>query len=77
MGSVWEARSAIELGRYGRYRTNLWTYAGVNTFKRGRMEELSSHPTVKPVALVMDAIRDCSKPKSIKTTRGANGVPCR
>jgi DNA modification methylase len=55
----------VELGRHGRYRTNVWTYAGVNTFKRGRMEELSSHPTVKPVALVMDAIKDCSKPKGI------------
>ena len=55
----------IELGRHGRYRTNVWTYAGVNTFKRNRMEELSSHPTVKPVALVMDAIKDCSKPKGI------------
>jgi DNA modification methylase len=55
----------IELGRYGRYRTSLWSYAGVNTFKRGRMEELASHPTVKPVAMVMDAIKDCSKPKGI------------
>jgi DNA modification methylase len=55
----------IELGRHGRYRTNVWTYAGVNTFKRGRMEELASHPTVKPVAMVMDAIKDCSKPKGI------------
>jgi DNA modification methylase len=54
-----------ELGRHGRYRTNVWTYAGVNTFKRGRMEELASHPTVKPVALVMDAIKDCSKPRGI------------
>jgi DNA modification methylase len=43
----------------------LWTYAGVNTFKSGRMEELSAHPTVKPVAMVMDAIKDCSKPKGI------------
>lgn len=55
----------INLGRYDRYRTNVWTYAGVNTFRRGRMEELSSHPTVKPVAMVMDAIKDCSKPKGI------------
>jgi DNA modification methylase len=55
----------VELGRHGRYRTNVWTYAGVNSFKRGRMEELSVHPTVKPCALVMDAIKDCSKPKGI------------
>jgi hypothetical protein len=49
--------NTIELGRHGRYHTNVWTYAGVNTFKRNRMEELSSHPTVKPVALVMDPSR--------------------
>jgi DNA modification methylase len=51
----------IELGRYGRYRCNVWDYAGVNTFKTDRMDELSSHPTCKPVALVADAIRDCTR----------------
>ena len=55
----------IELGRYGRYRTTLWTYAGVNTFRKGRMEELSMHPTVKPVALVADAIKDCTKRRDL------------
>jgi hypothetical protein len=49
------------LGDTGRYRTNVWDYAGVNTMKAGRMDELAMHPTVKPVALVADAIRDCSK----------------
>ena len=39
----------------------LWHYPGVNTFGRGRLEELAMHPTVKPVALVADAIRDCSR----------------
>lgn len=48
------------LGDKGRYRTNVWSYAGVNTFKRERMDELTSHPTVKPVALVADAIREVS-----------------
>jgi DNA modification methylase len=48
------------LGDKGRYRTNVWTYAGVNTFKSERMEELELHPTVKPVALIADAIRDVS-----------------
>jgi DNA modification methylase len=43
----------------------LWSYAGANTFRRGRMEDLTSHPTVKPCAMVMDAIKDCSKPKGI------------
>jgi hypothetical protein len=37
------------------------TYAGVNTLRSGRGEELAMHPTVKPVALVADAIRDCSR----------------
>lgn len=43
-----------------RYRTNLWMYDGVNTFKRGRDEELAMHPTVKPVAMIADALLDCS-----------------
>src|SRR5712692_6201272 len=51
----------IELGRHGRNRSNVWTYAGVNTFRAGRLDELSIHPTVKPVALVADAMRDCSR----------------
>lgn len=49
------------LGDTGRYRTNVWDYAGVNTLKAERSEELAMHPTVKPVALVADAIRDCSR----------------
>jgi DNA modification methylase len=51
----------FELGQHGRNRSNVWTYAGVNTFRAGRLEDLSSHPTVKPVALVADAMRDCSR----------------
>jgi DNA modification methylase len=51
----------IELGRHGRSRSNVWCYAGVNTFRAGRMEELSAHPTVKPVAMVADALKDCTK----------------
>ena len=55
----------IELGRHGRYRTNVWDYAGANTFRSGRDEDLALHPTVKPVSLVADAIRDCSKRGSL------------
>ena len=51
----------IELGRHGRSRSNVWHYAGINTFRAGRLDELQSHPTVKPVALVADAVRDCSR----------------
>lgn len=50
----------VQLGRYGRYRTTLWTYAGVNTFRRGRTDDLLAHPTVKPWAMVADAIKDCT-----------------
>lgn len=53
------------LGEGGRYRTNVWDYAGVNTFKAGRMDELRSHPTCKPLPLVMDALKDCSSRKGI------------
>jgi DNA modification methylase len=51
----------VELGKHGRYRTNLWSYAGINSFGKDRDAELALHPTVKPVALVADAILDCSK----------------
>lgn len=50
----------VQLGRFGRNRTTLWSYPGVNTFRRGRMEDLQVHPTVKPTALVADAIQDVS-----------------
>lgn len=49
----------VELGRHGRSRSNVWTYAGVNTFGEER-ENLSIHPTVKPVRMIEDAIKDCS-----------------
>jgi DNA modification methylase len=48
------------LGETGRYRTNVWDHAGANTFRKGRAKDLSDHPTVKPTALVADAILDCS-----------------
>lgn len=48
----------VELGKHGRYRTNVWDYPGVNTFSKGRMELLKAHPTVKPEVLVRDAILD-------------------
>jgi len=48
------------LGDTGRYRTNVWEYAGANSFRKGRAKDLAAHPTVKPTALVIDAIRDCS-----------------
>jgi DNA modification methylase len=55
-------RNNIQLGRYGRNRTNVWEYPGVNTLSKQGDEGnlLALHPTVKPVALVADAILDCS-----------------
>lgn len=50
----------VELGRFGRYRSNVWDYAGVNTWRSGRDKDLSDHPTVKPILLVADAIQDAS-----------------
>lgn len=55
----------VELGKFGRYRTNVWDYAGINSFGVDRDEALAMHPTVKPVALVADAIKDCSKRNGI------------
>jgi DNA modification methylase len=52
--------NSFELGQHGRYRSNVWQYRGVNTFKTGRGEELSLHPTVKPVQMIADAIKDVS-----------------
>ncbi|MDD1529404.1 DNA methylase N-4 [Bradyrhizobium sp. WBOS7] len=53
--------NTVELGKHGRYRTNVWDYAGANSFRSGRDAELEMHPTVKPTALVIDAIKDCSR----------------
>jgi len=55
----------FELGQHGRYRTNVWTYSGVNTFKGNGYELLALHPTVKPVSLIADALRDCSHRQGI------------
>jgi DNA modification methylase len=48
----------------GRYRTNIWRSAGVNSFGADR-SDLVLHPTVKSVAMVADALRDCSHRKGI------------
>lgn len=53
--------NSFGLGDTGRYRTNVWDYAGISSLSASRGDELAMHPTVKPVALIADAIRDCSK----------------
>jgi DNA modification methylase len=67
---VWKSGTAshtnnFELGQHGRSRSNVWEYAGVTSMRAGRLEELAMHPTVKPVALVADALKDCSRRKGI------------
>jgi len=58
-------RNNVELGRHGRYRTNVLHYPGVNTFSKGRNKSLQLHPTVKPVALMADLILDSSAPGEV------------
>jgi DNA modification methylase len=53
-------RNNFELGQHGRYRTNVWQYKGVNSFGANR-NELALHPTVKPVQMIADAIRDVTE----------------
>jgi DNA modification methylase len=49
----------VQLGQFGKNRTNVWRYSGANGFPRkGRKRELALHPTVKPIALVADALLD-------------------
>src|ERR1019366_4038528 len=59
-------RNNIQLGKFGRYRTNVWNYPSANTFSRSGPEGdlLALHPTPKPVSLIADAIKD-------STARGA------
>lgn len=52
--------NSFELGQHGRYRTNVWNYKGMNSFGGSRTQELAWHPTVKPVAMIVDAIKDVS-----------------
>ena len=53
--------NAVELGKHGRNRTNVWDYASVNSMAGSRREDLALHPTVKPTALVADAIQDVTR----------------
>jgi DNA modification methylase len=55
-----EPINSFGLGQHGRMRSNVWSYPGGNSFHAGRMEELAMHPTVKPLGLVADAMRECS-----------------
>ena len=55
-------RNNVQLGRFGRNRTNVWNYPGMNSFaRRGRTRALDLHPTAKPIAMVADAILDVTR----------------
>lgn len=59
-------RNNVQLGQYGRYRTNVWEYPRVNSPARNGEERLSGlHPTIKPAAMVADAILDCTSRNDI------------
>lgn len=58
-------RNNVELGRFGRNRSNLWTYAGMTSFGGERDDLLSLHPTVKPIPLIADALRDVTKREDV------------
>jgi hypothetical protein len=53
-------RNNVQLCQFA--RSNVWHYPGANSFARSTAESnlLALHPTVKPVAMVADAILDCS-----------------
>jgi hypothetical protein len=67
--------NTFELGQHGRYRTNVWQYKGVNTMRKGRMEELSLHPTVKPVQMIADAI--AMSPAAARSCSTSSAGPAR
>ncbi|MEQ9037589.1 MAG: DNA modification methylase [Silicimonas sp.] len=55
----------IQLGKYGRHRSNLWRYAGASGGKSNALDDFAAHPTTKPVKLVRDAILDVTSPGDI------------
>lgn len=55
----------IELGRHGRYRSNVWDHRGLASFGRDRRALLTMHPTVKPVSLIVEAIKDGTRRNDI------------
>ena len=67
---IWKSGPAahinnIGLGKGGRHRSNVWEYPGITPMPAGRREELGMQPNAKPVALVADAIKDCSRRNGI------------
>ena len=48
----------VELGKRGRWRSNVWTYPGASSLGSDARRGLEDHPTVKPTAMVEDALLD-------------------
>jgi len=55
----------IALGKHGRNRSNIWNFPGMGGFGKGRKKALELHPTVKPVALVAEALLDVTGPRAL------------
>ncbi len=51
-------RNNVQLGRFGRNRTNVWEYAGATGGDTDPQDDFAAHPTVKPIRLLADAILD-------------------
>jgi DNA modification methylase len=51
----------VKLGKFGRYRTNVWKHRGLSSFGKDRSEALNMHPTVKPLAIMAEIIKDCTR----------------
>ena len=51
----------VQLGKFGRYRTNVWDYRGYSSFGKDRAKALAAHPTVKPWPMLAEIILDCTK----------------
>ena len=63
-------KNHFKLGQHGRYRSNVWKYPSVMHLDtkdgdKGGKEALDLHPTIKPVAMIEDALKDCSRRKEI------------
>lgn len=58
-------RDNVQLGRHGRNRSNVWTYPGANGFGAERLADLAAHPTVKPLQMVADALKDVTRPGAV------------
>jgi DNA modification methylase len=80
----------VQLGKGGRWRSNLWQYPGASSMGSDARRGLKEHPTVKPTAMLEDALLDLTDRDDVvldpflgsgstliaaeKTGRGCRGV---